>query len=90
MNEHSLKLHFFMLERSQRKHNSLDCHKFFKYFPLIKKIMCSKIDKNQKKKLHIQSTQTLRMRVLVFFKHFYFFTECAPFFLKIGKDFNIV
>jgi hypothetical protein len=26
--------------------------------------------------------------ILVFFKQF-FYTKCAPFFLKIGKDFNI-
>ncbi len=26
---HSLKLHFCMFERSQMKHNSLDCHKCF-------------------------------------------------------------
>jgi len=28
MSEHSLKLHFCMFERSQRKHNSLDYHNF--------------------------------------------------------------
>jgi hypothetical protein len=28
MNGHSLKLHFCMFERSQRKDNSLDCHNF--------------------------------------------------------------
>ncbi len=26
---HSLKLHFCMFEKSQGRHNSLDCHKFF-------------------------------------------------------------
>jgi hypothetical protein len=26
---HSLKLHFCMFEKSQGKHNSLDCHNFF-------------------------------------------------------------
>jgi hypothetical protein len=29
MNGHSLKLHFHMFERSQIKHNSLDCYYFF-------------------------------------------------------------
>jgi hypothetical protein len=29
VNGHSLKLHFFMFEKSQGKHNSLDCHNFF-------------------------------------------------------------
>jgi hypothetical protein len=27
---HSLKLQFYILERSQVKHNNLDCYKFFK------------------------------------------------------------
>jgi hypothetical protein len=29
MSGHSLKLHFCMFERSQGKHKSFDCHKFF-------------------------------------------------------------
>jgi hypothetical protein len=29
VNGHSLKLHFCMFEKSQGKHNSLDCHNFF-------------------------------------------------------------
>jgi hypothetical protein len=29
VNGHSLKLQFYMFERSQRKQNSLDYHKFF-------------------------------------------------------------
>jgi hypothetical protein len=34
-----------MFERLQRKYDSLDCHKFFlKYFPLIAKFTCSKLD----------------------------------------------
>jgi len=42
---HPLKLHFCMFERSQGKYNSLDCHKvFLKYFPLIAKFTCSKLD----------------------------------------------
>jgi hypothetical protein len=46
---HSLKLFFYMFEKSQGKHNSLDCHKsFWKYFPLIAKFICSKLDKNKK------------------------------------------
>jgi hypothetical protein len=30
MSRNSLKLHFFMFEKSQRKHNNLDCHNNFK------------------------------------------------------------
>jgi len=29
VNGHSLKLHFCMFEKSQGKHNGLDCHNFF-------------------------------------------------------------
>jgi len=29
VNGHSLNLHFYMFEKSQRKHYSLDCHNFF-------------------------------------------------------------
>jgi hypothetical protein len=48
VSEHSLKLDFCMFERSQMKHNSLDCHNFFEYFPLIVKFTCSKLDTNKK------------------------------------------
>ncbi len=48
MNGHSFKLYSCMFERSQRKHNSLDCHNvFLKYFPLIVKFTCSRLDTNQ-------------------------------------------
>jgi hypothetical protein len=44
MNGHSFKLYFCMFERSQVKHNSLDCHNvFWKYFPLIVKFTCSRL-----------------------------------------------
>jgi hypothetical protein len=38
MIERSLKLHFFMFERSQMKHNSLDCHNFFGLFSINCKV----------------------------------------------------
>ncbi len=87
MNEHSLKLHFFMLERSQRKHNSLDCHKFFKYFPLIKKIMCSKIDKNQKKKIAYSKHSNLENESPCFFQTFLFFYRMCTILFKNWKGF---
>ncbi len=34
VNEHSLKLHFCMFERSQVKHNSLDCYNYFGIFSI--------------------------------------------------------
>jgi hypothetical protein len=49
VNGHSLKLHFCMFERSQGKHNSLDCHEcFLEYFPLIAMFTRSKLDTNKK------------------------------------------
>ncbi len=57
----SLKQHFCMFERSHGKHNSLDCHNFLEYFPLIAKFTCSKLDTNNLFFLHVQSTQTSRM-----------------------------
>jgi hypothetical protein len=49
MSGHSLKLHFYMFERSQGKHNSLDYHKcFWNIFPLFAKFTCLKFDTNQK------------------------------------------
>jgi hypothetical protein len=50
-----------MFERSHGKHNSLDCHNFLEYFPLIAKFTCSKLDTNNLFFLHVQSTQTSRM-----------------------------
>jgi hypothetical protein len=62
MNGLSLKQHFCMFEISQVKHNSLDCHNVFEYFPFSFKFTCSKLDTNQKKKKkHVQSIQTLIM-----------------------------
>ncbi len=42
MSGHSLKLHFCMFERSQMKHNNLDCPNVFRIFSLITKFTCSK------------------------------------------------
>ncbi len=90
MSGHSLKLHFCMFERSQGKHNSLDCHKYF--WNIF----------HQLQGLHVQSLTQIKNvfacskhsnlengQSLFFFKHHFFPTKCAPFSLKIGKDFNI-
>jgi hypothetical protein len=37
MNENFFKLQFCMFERSQREHNTLNCHFVLKYFLLITK-----------------------------------------------------
>jgi hypothetical protein len=39
--------------------------------------------------LHVQSTQTLRVNSPYFLKMSFSPTKCAPFLLKIGKDFKI-
>jgi hypothetical protein len=86
---HSLKLHLCMFEKSQGNHNNLDYHIFFlEYFLLIAKFTCSKLDTNQfffvcSKHSNFENGQ------FVFFSNVLFFTKCAPFLLKIGKDFNI-
>jgi hypothetical protein len=56
VNAYFLKLHFFVFERSQEKHNSLDYHNWFsKYFSLIVKFTCSKYSslKNEQTFLHM-------------------------------------
>jgi len=46
MNGHSLKLHFCTFEKSQVKHNNLDCHKFFGMFSI--KVYMPKLDIKKK------------------------------------------
>ncbi len=41
--------HFCMFERSQVKHNSLDCHKFFEYFPIISSLHVQSLTQIKKK-----------------------------------------
>jgi hypothetical protein len=43
MIEHSLKLHFYMFEISQMKHNNLDCHNFFGLFSINCKVYNFKV-----------------------------------------------
>jgi hypothetical protein len=45
---HFLKLHFYMFERSQMKHNGLDCHYFFTINFIIAKFTSSKLNINLK------------------------------------------
>jgi len=39
--------------------------------------------------LHVQNTQISKVDNANFFQTSYFSTQCAPFFLEIGEDFNI-
>jgi hypothetical protein len=86
---HFFKLHFCMFERSQRKHNNLDCHKKFGIISIYFEFYMFKSWHKSKMFLHVQNTQTSRVASLYFFKMFFFLTKCASFLLKIGEDFNI-
>ncbi len=78
-----------MFEISQGKHNSLDCHNvFLKYFPLIAKFTCSRLNTNQNY-FCLLKTFKLRECTVLFFSMSFFNTKCAPFLLKIEEDFNI-
>ncbi len=85
---HFLKLHFYMFERSQGKHKSLDCHKvFWNIFHLLKIVYAHNLTK--KIKIYMfKAHKPQKWIVPVFFKHF-FSTKCAPFLLKIEENFNI-
>ncbi len=58
---HSLKLHFYMFERSQSKHNNLNCHDFFWNIFHQCKIYMYKIWYNSKMFVHVESIQTSKM-----------------------------
>jgi len=47
VSEHSLNLHFCIFERSQRKHNNLDCHKVFGIFSINYNIYIYNINYNK-------------------------------------------
>ncbi len=82
---HSLKLHFCMFERSQGKHNSLDCHKFLEYFPLIVKFTCSKLDSNQKCFCMFKALKLWEWTILVFFKCLFFLSNVHHSFWKLER-----
>jgi hypothetical protein len=71
VSRHFLTLHFCMFEKSQDEHNSLDCNFFGEYFSLIAVFTCSKFD-TYKKKMHVQSTQTLKVYNPCFFQKTFF------------------
>jgi hypothetical protein len=78
-----------MFERSQAKHNNLDCHKFFEFFFINCKAYMLKTWHKSKMFLRVQSTQTSKVNSPYFFQTFFFRTKCVTFLFKIGKDFNI-
>ncbi len=66
---HSLKLHFYMFERSQMKHNNLDCHNVFGVFSINLKVYILKAWHKSKVFLHLQNIQTLWVDSLCCFKN---------------------
>jgi hypothetical protein len=77
---HFLKLHFCMFERSQMKHNNLDCHNFLgNIFSLIAKITCSKLHTNQKCFCMFKTLKPQKWIVFVFFKHPFSYQMCNIF-----------
>ncbi len=89
MSGHSLKLHFYMFEKSRKKHNSLDCDKKkLEYFPLIKNFTFLKLDTNKKCFCMFKALKLQEWAVLVF-SNVLFIIKCAPFLLKFEEDFNI-
>jgi hypothetical protein len=88
VSEHFFKLHFCMFNRSQVKHNSLDYLFFLEMFSIIYKIYISSLTQIKNvfacsKHSNLESGQSL------FFFKLLFSTKCAPFLVKIEKDFNI-
>jgi hypothetical protein len=59
---------------------------FLEYFTLITKFTCSKLNTNQKKNCMFKTFKPWKWIVFIFLKRL---TKCAPFHLKIEKDFNI-
>ncbi len=86
VNEHFLKLHFCMFERSQVKHNNLDCHKFFALFSINYKFYMLKIWHKFKFFLHVENIQILRVDSLCIFQMSFFLpNDTIP--SKIWKGF---
>ncbi len=82
---HSLKLHFCMFEKSQRKHNSLDYHFFWKYFPLITKFICSMLDTNKKYFCMFKALKPRKWTIFNFFKHSFFLPNVHRSFFKLER-----
>jgi hypothetical protein len=81
-------MHFCMFKKSQMKHNSLDCHKFFEIFFINFKFYMLKFWHKTKKQLHVQRIQTSKVDNPCIFQ-IIFLSKCVPFPLKIEEDFDI-
>jgi len=87
---HSLKLHFCMFERSQRKFNSLDCHKFFIIFSINCKVYMFKVWHKSKMFSHVQNIQISRVDNPYFFQMSFFFTKLHYSFWKLERILTLI
>jgi hypothetical protein len=78
MNGHSLKLHFCMFKRSQRKHNSLDCHKVFSnIFHYLQSLHAQSLTQFFLKNCMFKAPKSQEWIVLIFSSVFFFFQMCT-------------
>jgi hypothetical protein len=78
-----------MFEKSQMKHNSLNCHNFLEYFSVIAYLHAQSLTQIKKKKLHVQNTQTLKMDNPCFFQTSFSLPNVHIIPSKIKNYFNI-
>jgi hypothetical protein len=88
MNGHFLKLHFYMFEKSQGKHNSLNYHFFWVIIFINCKVYMFKAYTYKKCFYMFKALKPQKWTIFIFVKHF-FPTKCAPFLPKIGEDVDI-
>ncbi len=90
MSGHSLKLHFCMFERSQVKHNSLDCHNFvWNIFHYLQSLHSQSLTQIINMFACLKHSNLESGQSLFFFSNVLFSIKCASFLLKFVKDFNI-
>ncbi len=90
VNEQSLKLHFFMFERSQGKHNSLNCHNFLGIFFINCKVYMLKVWHKSKKFLYIQNIQTSRVDNPCFFQTSFFLPNVHHSFWELKRILTLI
>ncbi len=72
--------------------NTLYCgrtHIFLEYFPLISNFICSRLTQIKNIFACSKHSNLKNGQSLFFSTSSFIFTKCAPFLLKIGKDFNV-
>jgi len=85
VNGHSLKLHFCMFKRSERKHNSFFLSMFVGIFSINCKVYMLKVKHKSNFVLHVQNTQTSRMDSFCFFQTFFFKPNVHHSFWKLER-----